>query len=164
MSMARLGLEVSIFFIDKLPAYLTQSTAWPWIIQYIYAAAEWETPACYRSLLERGLSTLVLTTLAYTCSGQSKRRVPLEPMRTPEWSSRLSIPYTQPRGTPEHERHVIISFTMDRDCSLIVLIGTDTLHIQGNGEDFVVFPRCFYTDGSCVHAHRDVHGQATPQF
>ncbi len=46
--------------------------------------------------------------------GQSERHSPPAPIRTPEWSSRLSgkrqILYTQPRGTPEHERHLAISF------------------------------------------------------
>ncbi len=59
--------------------------------------------AVYRSIL-------VLTSLANTRAGQSGRRLPSAPIRTPEWSSRLSgqrrILFTQPRGTPEHERHL----------------------------------------------------------
>ncbi len=59
-------------------------------------------------------SILVLTSLAYTRSGQSERRVPSAPIRMPERSSRLSgqrrIPVTQPRVTPEHERQLVTSF------------------------------------------------------
>ncbi len=58
-------------------------------------------------------SILVLTSLANTCAGQSERRSPPAPIRTPEWSSRLSdqrrILFTQPRGTPEQERQLVIS-------------------------------------------------------
>ncbi len=49
-------------------------------------------------------------------AGQSEHRVPLAPIRTPDWPSRLSglsrILFTQPRGTPEQERHLVISFIM----------------------------------------------------
>ncbi len=59
-------------------------------------------------------SVLVLTLLDNTRTGQSERRVPPAPIRTPEWSSRLSsqrrILFTQPHGTPEQERHLLISF------------------------------------------------------
>ncbi len=45
-------------------------------------------------------------------AGQSERRVPPAPIRTPDWSSRLSgqrrILFTQSRGTPEHERHLVM--------------------------------------------------------
>ncbi len=54
-------------------------------------------------------SSLVLSSLTDRRAGQSERRVPPAPIRTPEWPSRLSgqmrILYTQPRGTSEHERH-----------------------------------------------------------
>ncbi len=52
--------------------------------------------------------------LRNTCTGQSERRSPPAPIRTPEWSSCLSgqmrILFTQPRATPEHECHLVISF------------------------------------------------------
>ncbi len=52
--------------------------------------------------------------LANTRAGQSERCVPPAPIRTPKWSSRLSgqrrILFTQPHGTPEHKRHLLISF------------------------------------------------------
>ncbi len=64
--------------------------------------------ACYRSIL-------VPTPLAYTRAGQSERGVPPAPIRTSEWSSRLGgqkrILYTQPRGTPEHERLFVLPFS-----------------------------------------------------
>ncbi len=56
----------------------------------------------------------VLTSLANTHAGQSERCLPPAPIRTPELSSRLSgqrwILFTQPRGTPEQERQLVISF------------------------------------------------------
>ncbi len=70
-------------------------------------AIDRSSSACYRSIL-------ILTSLANTCTDQSERRSPPEPIRTPEWSSCLSsrrrILFTQPLGTPEHERHCWISF------------------------------------------------------
>ncbi len=64
--------------------------------------------ACYRSLLARGLS---IDSRAYVSSLHARW-----PIRTPEWSSRLSgqsrILFTQSRGTPEHERHHGKSFRM----------------------------------------------------
>ncbi len=45
-------------------------------------------------------SIFVLTSLANTCTGQSERRSPPAPIRTPEWSSRISgqlrILFTEP--------------------------------------------------------------------
>ncbi len=50
-------------------------------------------------------SILVLTSLANTRAGQSECRYPPAPIRTPEWTSRLSgqrrILFTQPCGTPK---------------------------------------------------------------
>ncbi len=43
--------------------------------------------ACYRSIF-------VLTSLAKTRAGQSERRVPPAPLRTPDWSSRLGESYS----------------------------------------------------------------------
>ncbi len=58
-------------------------------------------------------SILVLTSLTNTCGGQSECRSPPTPIRTLVWSSRLSgqrrILFIQPRGTPEQERHLVIS-------------------------------------------------------
>ncbi len=57
---------------------------------------------------------LVLTSLANTRAGQSERRIPPTSIRTPDWPSGLGgqrrILFTQPRGTSEHERHLLISF------------------------------------------------------
>ncbi len=73
-----------------------------------------ETASCHFSLHACYRSIFVLTSLANTRAGQSKRCVPPTPIRTPEWSSRLSgqrrILFTQPRGTTEHERQLVISF------------------------------------------------------
>ncbi len=56
----------------------------------------------------------MLTSLANTSAGQSERPVVPAPIRTPEWSSGLSgkrrILFTQLRGRPDHERHLVISF------------------------------------------------------
>ncbi len=64
--------------------------------------------ACNRSVFARELST---DSRAYAIS-QWGRRSPLSPIRTSEWSSRLSgqrqIRFTQPRATPEHERHLVV--------------------------------------------------------
>ncbi len=72
------------------------------------------TRAIDRSSCAGYRSILVLTSLANTRTGQSERRSPPAPIRTPEWSSRLSgqmrILFTQPRGAPEHERHLLVSF------------------------------------------------------
>ncbi len=55
-------------------------------------------------------SILVLTSSANTRVGLSERRVPTSPIRTPEWSSHLSVQrqilFTQSRGTTEHERQL----------------------------------------------------------
>ncbi len=52
-------------------------------------------------------SILMLTSLANTRGGQSERHVSPAPIRTPEWSSRLSgnrrIPFTQTHNTPEQK-------------------------------------------------------------
>ncbi len=67
--------------------------------------------ACNRSIFASGLS--IIDSRAYVIS-QPERGVPLEPIRTPEWASRLSgqrrIRFTHPRSTPEQERHLVISF------------------------------------------------------
>ncbi len=71
--------------------------------QFARSAIDRSSRAGYRSIP-------VLTSLPNTRPGQSERRVPPAPIRTPEWSSRLSgqrrILFTQPRVTPEHERHL----------------------------------------------------------
>ncbi len=61
-------------------------------------------------------SILLLTTLANSHTGQSGRRVPTAPVRTPEWSSRLSgqrrFLFPQPPGTSEYGHPLLISFRM----------------------------------------------------
>ncbi len=58
-------------------------------------------------------SILVLTSQAFKRACQSQRRVSTAPIRSPEQSSRLNgqrrILGTQPRATPEHERHFVRS-------------------------------------------------------
>ncbi len=53
----------------------------------------------------------MLTSLANTRAGQSGCRAPPAPIRTPEWSSRLSgqrrILFTQPLGTTGYERRLL---------------------------------------------------------
>ncbi len=62
--------------------------------------------ACNWSLFARRLS---IDSRAYVISQHAHW-----PIRTPDWSSCLGgqrrILVTQPRGTPEHERHLLISF------------------------------------------------------
>ncbi len=57
-------------------------------------------------------SILVLTLLANMHAGLSERRVPPAPIKTPEWSSRLSgqrrILFTQPRDATQHECQLVI--------------------------------------------------------
>ncbi len=59
-------------------------------------------------------SIIVLTSLACTHPGQSEHRTPPAPIRTPEWSAHLvgqrRIRFTPPRGTSDHERHLVILF------------------------------------------------------
>ncbi len=68
------------------------------------------TRAIDRSSHAGSRSILVPTSLAKTRADESELRVPCAPIRTPEWSSRLSghrrILFTQPHGMPEHERHI----------------------------------------------------------
>ncbi len=85
--------------------------------KYKYVAAKYElplVPARVQSISPRTQAIDRLSCLANTRTGQSGRRVPPVPIRTPEWSSRLSgqrrILFTQPCVTPEHERHLVISF------------------------------------------------------
>ncbi len=60
------------------------------------------------------LSNLVFTSLANTRADQSERRVPPAPIRMPEWSTRPGGPrrilFTQPRGTTEHDSHLVTAF------------------------------------------------------
>ncbi len=73
----------------------------------IAASCHLSLHACNRSIIHvrRGIIS--------RHAGQSERRGPPAPIRTPEWSSRLSgqrrILFTQVRGTPKHERHLLIS-------------------------------------------------------
>ncbi len=55
-------------------------------------------------------SVLVLTSLANTRAGQSELRDPPAPIRTPEWSSRLSGQKRILRTQPEHEGQLVILF------------------------------------------------------
>ncbi len=72
------------------------------------------THAIERSSRAGYQSILVFTSLAKTCAGQSEHHSQPSPIRMPEWSSHLSgkrrILFTQPRGTHEHERRLLISF------------------------------------------------------
>ncbi len=75
-------------------------------LESVAASCHLPLHACNRSLFARGLS---IDSRAHVISQHARW-----PIRTPEWSSRLGgqgrVLFTQPCCTPEHERHLVISF------------------------------------------------------
>ncbi len=72
------------------------------------------TRTIFHSLRTGYQSILVLTVFENTRAGQPERRLPPAPIRTLEWSSRLSgqrrTLITQPRSTTEHERQLVTPY------------------------------------------------------